>query len=73
MRPNRPHQFRARRGAIYAPDGVVRAVAALLAYCWDDEAHDYQARPPQARSGHVFRDLLVIRRWLKRNDVPEEI
>ncbi|MCY2990844.1 MAG: hypothetical protein NTY19_23650 [Planctomycetota bacterium] len=72
MRTHRPQPSRPRRGAIYAPDRVVQAVAAFLAYCWEDEAHDYQARTPQARNGHVFRDLLVIRRWLRRNDVSEE-
>jgi hypothetical protein len=53
-------------GAIYIPEQTTRSVAALVEYLWSDELQDFQGRTPEARNGHVFRDLVIIRRWLKR-------
>ena len=67
----RPHlrQRKTRHGAIHAPESVLNAVASLVSYNWKDEFRDFQGRTPEERNGHVFRDLVVLRRWLRRNDV----
>lgn len=51
-------------GAARLPLSVLLAVKKLVEYCWREEFRDYQTRSPQERVGHVFRLLLVIRRWL---------
>lgn len=69
MRARFMRQGKARCGARYIPEQTVRAIAALVDYLWNDELQDFQGRTPEARNGHVFRDLVIIRRWLKRIDV----
>ncbi len=65
--PDKPRQ-----GAPRIPLTVVRAVQALVDYLWSDEFADYSARTKEARTGHVFRDLLVVRRFLKKIDVADK-
>lgn len=58
-----------RQGAARIPLTVVRAIEAIVTYLWNDEFTDYQARQTKEdRNGHVFRDLLIVRRFLKRID-----
>lgn len=68
----REHRQSARRGAAHTPQAVVDAIAQVVAYLWREEAADYQGRETGERRGHIFRDLVVIRRWLKRNSVPTD-
>ena len=69
MATRRSQQTGRRKGALHVPDAVVQAIASVVSYCWRDESADFQGRTPEERNGHVFRDLVVIRRWLNRNDV----
>ena len=61
-----------RQGAARIPLTVVRAIEAIVTYLWNDEFTDYQARTKEDRNGHVFRDLLVVRRFLKKIDVADK-
>lgn len=61
-----------RQGAARIPLTVVRAIEAIVNYLWNDEFVDYQARTKEARNGHVFRDLLVVRRFLQKIDVADK-
>jgi hypothetical protein len=56
---------RQKAGAIRIPFAVLKAVKELVLYCWREEYRDFQSRLPHERAGHVYRSLVVIRRWLK--------
>ena len=75
MRIDRPMNTtpdKPRQGAPRIPLTVLRAIEAIVSYLWNDEFTDYQARTKEARNGHVFRDLLVVRRFLKKIDVTDK-
>ncbi len=63
---------RIRKGAARIPWHVARAMLAILDYLWSDEFTDYQSRTVDARNGHVFRDLLIVRKFLKKVGVVNE-
>lgn len=51
------------------PRGGMRehlALQRVVSYLWADEAVDYHALPTESRAGHVFEDLLCLKRWLRR-------
>lgn len=50
------------------PD-FVEAVRQVVDYSWDDEEKDYHLPDnEEGRSGHVFRHLARLRRWLEHAD-----
>ncbi len=55
-----------RRGAPRVPLSVLKAIQEIVDYCWNEEFIDYSSRTKEDRNGHVFRDLLVVRRYLHR-------
>ena len=55
-----------RQGAPRIPLSVQKAIQEIVDYCWNDEFMDYTSRAKEDRDGHVFRDLLIVRRYLKR-------
>ena len=55
-----------RQGAPRIPLSVLKAIQEIVDYCWNDEFMDYTSRAKEDRNGHVFRDLLIVRRYLKR-------
>jgi len=61
-----------RRGAPRIPLSVLKAIQEIVDYCWNDEFMDYSARAKEDRNGHVFRDLLIVRRFLKRIGVVDK-
>lgn len=60
-----------RRGAPRVPLSVLNAIQEVVDYCWNDEFIDYSSRAKEDRNGHVFRDLLIVRRYLKRVGVDK--
>lgn len=72
VRPMNTTPDKPRQGAPRIPLTVLRAIEAIVQYLWNDEFTDYQARTKEARNGHVFRDLLVVRRFLKKIDVADK-
>lgn len=60
---------RKRLGATRMSKHVLQSIQAIVTYLWDDEFQDYTSRTKTERNGHVFRDLLIVRRFLKKNDV----
>ena len=47
---------------------VVSAIASLVDYNWADEERDYNTEalePGNSREGHIFRSIVLIRRWLE--------
>ncbi len=63
---------RQREGAQRIPLSVLKAIQAIVDYCFNDEFEDYTSRDRSARNGHVFRDLLIVRRYLKRIGVVDK-
>lgn len=61
-----------RQGAPRIPLSVLKAIQEIVDYCWNDEFMDYTSRAKENRNGHVFRDLLIVRRYLKRVGVVDE-
>lgn len=56
-----------------APRTIVRAISNLVAYNWADEESDYNheaLEPGNSREGHIFRDLMLIQRWLETFGYP---
>ena len=55
------------------PRGIVRAISNLVTYNWADEEADYNTvalEPGNSREGHIFRDLMLIQRWLETFGYP---
>ncbi|MEX2171052.1 MAG: hypothetical protein WD851_17165 [Pirellulales bacterium] len=46
------------------PDPIHKAIDSILDYLWDDEARGYRASSKSEREGHIFAELMTIRRWL---------
>lgn len=63
---------RQRQGAPRIPLSVLKAIQEIVDYCWNDEFIDYSSRAKEDRHGHVFRDLLIVRRYLTRIGVVDE-
>ena len=61
-----------RQGAPRIPLSVLKAIHEIVDYCWNDEFIDYSSRAKENRDGHVFRDLLIVRRYLTRIGVVDE-
>ena len=61
-----------RQGAPRIPLSVLKAIQEIVDYCWNDEFIDYSSRAKENRDGHVFRDLLIVRRYLTRIGVVDE-
>lgn len=61
-----------RQGAPRIPLSVLKAIQEIVDYCWNDEFMDYTSRAKENRNGHVFRDLLIVRRYLTRVGVVDE-
>lgn len=55
-----------KKGALRVPHAVIVSIESILNFLWEDEFRDYQSRAIEARKGHVFRDLLVVRRYLNK-------
>lgn len=55
-------------GTVRAPIPVLRAIAMVIAFYWDDEFQHYASLTKEERKGkrHVFQELSVIKRWLAR-------
>lgn len=52
-----------RRG-LSLPENVEQAIEELLDYLWDDERKDFSEADDELGECHVFRSLVLIRRWL---------
>jgi hypothetical protein len=63
---------RQRQGGPRIPLSVLKAIQEIVDYCWNDEFIDYSSREKEDRDGHVFRDLLIVRRYLTRIGVVDE-
>ena len=72
MTMNSTPSQRKREGAARIPLHVARSMLAILDYLWTDEFTDYQARTRETRNGHVFRDLLTVRRFLQKIGVANK-
>jgi hypothetical protein len=46
------------------PDEVLKAARQLIDYLWYDELRDFLAADTKMREEHIFRELLVLIRWL---------
>jgi len=46
------------------PHTIERAIEAVLAYLWADEAADYEARSAEDNRGHIFTELKTLQAWL---------
>ena len=69
---NEKRTDRHRQGAPRIPLNVLQAIQEIVDYCWNDEFIDYSSRAKEDRDGHVFRDLLIVRRYLTRIGVVDE-
>jgi len=63
---------RQRQGAPRIPLNVLKAIQEIVDYCFNEEFIDYSSRAKEDRNGHVFRDLLIVRRYLTRIGVVDE-
>lgn len=46
------------------PDHVADAMTAILDHFWQEEARHYLACSQDEQDGHIFSEMLAVRRWL---------
>jgi hypothetical protein len=46
------------------PTEVARSLEMLIEYLWPEESLDYELSSPQDRDRHIFKDVMVVNRWL---------